>query len=177
MNAIFASGGEGPLSFLSKFGVEWDILVSQGLMFAILAAVLYKFVFKPVMKTAEARQQKIEQGLEDARISREKLEQCEKECSQKISEAALEASSIIAKTRDDAKAMLDRAAADAAAKAGAALQDAKRDIAIEREKMKAELKAEIAALVVKTAESVLKEELDPQAKSKIARSAAAKLEE
>ena len=177
MNAIFASGAEGPLSFLTKFGVEWDILASQGLMFVILAVILYKFVFKPVIKTADERQRKIAQGLEDAQKARESLLECEKQCSQKISEAAMEASSIIAKTRDDAKAMIDRASAQAAEKAAEQMEHARLEIASEREKMKAELKAELAALVVKTAESVLKGDLDPDTKSKIARDAASRLEE
>ena len=42
--------------------------------------------------------------------------------------------------------------------------------------MKSELKAELSALVVKTAESVLKEELDAEAKSRIAKKSAEKLE-
>ena len=177
MDAIFASGADGSLPLLTKFGVEWDILVSQGLMFVILALILYKFVFKPVIKTADERRLKIAQGLEDAQKARESLLECEKQCSQKISAAAAEASAIIAKTRDEAKSMLDKAAAQASEKAEEAMEKAKLEIASERERMKAELKAELSALVVKTAESVLKGELDSGTKSRIAQSAASKLGE
>lgn len=176
MNAVFAAGGDSPLSFLSQFGVEWDILVSQGLMFVILAAILYKFVFKPVMKTADARQKEIEQGVEDAKEAQKRLLECERQCSQKIAAAAQEASEIIAKTKIDAKAMLEKAGAEASLKSLEALEKAKSEIASEREKMKSELKAELSALVVKTAESVLKEELDADAKSRIAKKSAEKLE-
>lgn len=164
------------MSFLSQFGVEWDILLSQGLMFVILAAILYKFVFKPVMKTADARQKKIERGIEDAKEAQRRIVECEKECSKKIAAAAAEASEIIAKTRSDAKIMLEKAAAEASLKSIEAVEKAKSEIASEREKMKSELKAELSALVVKTAESVLKEELGADEKSRIAKKSAEKLE-
>ena len=175
MNALFAAGGDS-LSFLSQFGVEWDILISQGLMFVILAAILYNFVFNPVMKTADARQKKIEQGVQDAMEAQRRLLECEKQCSQKIAAAAQEASEIIAKNKNDAKAMLEKASAEASLKSLEAIEKAKGEIASEREKMKSELKAELSALVVKTAESVLKEELGAEAKSRIAKKSAEKLE-
>lgn len=174
MNAIFATGGDS-LSFLSQFGVEWDILLSQGLMFVILAAILYKFVFKPVIKTADARQKKIAQGVADAKEAQLRLLECEKQCSERLASAAMEASEIIAKTRDDARAMLEKASAEASLKSIEAIEKAKRDIALEREKMKAELKAELSALVIKTAESVLKDELDEASKLRIAKKSADKL--
>ena len=124
MNALFAAGGDS-LSFLSQFGVEWDILISQGLMFVILAAILYKFVFKPVMKTADARQKKIEQGVQDAMEAQRRLLECEKQCSQKIAAAAQEASEIIAKTKNDAKAMLEKASAEASQKSLEAIEKAR----------------------------------------------------
>ncbi len=175
MNAIFAASDDSPLSFLSQFGVEWDILISQGLMFVILAAILYNFVFKPVIKTADARQKKIAQGVEDAKLASERLKECEKECSQRLADAASEASKIIAKTRDDAKTMLEKASVEASQKSVEAIEKARQEIVLEREKMKAELKAELTALVVKTAESVLKDELDEAAKARIAKKSAEKL--
>ena len=72
--------------------------------------------------------------------------------------------------------MLEKASAEASQKSLEAIEKAKGEIASEREKMKSELKAELSALVVKTAESVLKEELDAEAKSRIAKKSAEKLE-
>ncbi len=176
MNAILASGG-GPLSFLSEFGVEWDMLLSQGLMFVLLAFVLYRFAFKPVARSADERRAKIERGLADAEEARRKLEECERDCSEKISAAASEAASIIAKTRDDARAMIEKAAADASAKAASVMEDAKAEIARDRERMKEELKGEVAALVARTAEAVFGDSVDPAAKARIAERAAERLAE
>ena len=66
MQTILAAS-DSPLNFLSEFGVEWPLLVSQGLSFAIVAAALYYFVFRPVIKASDARKAEIEKGLEDAK--------------------------------------------------------------------------------------------------------------
>ena len=65
MSAIFAAGGN-PLDFLTQFGVEWQLLVSQGVSFAIVAAALYRFVFKPVIAASDERKRRIEQGLKSS---------------------------------------------------------------------------------------------------------------
>ena len=73
-NILAAAGNDGsnPLEFLTQFGIEWQLLVSQGISFAIVAVALYYFVFKPVIKVSAERQQKIEQGLKDAEEARKK---------------------------------------------------------------------------------------------------------
>ena len=60
MSFIMASGAES-LSFFQKFGIEWDMLLSQAIMFTLLALILYRFVFRPVSKAADERRVKIEQ--------------------------------------------------------------------------------------------------------------------
>ncbi len=174
MSFIMASGAES-LSFFQKFGIEWDMLLSQAIMFTLLALILYRFVFRPVSKAADERRVKIEQA--DAEAAREKLQACERECTRKISAAATEAASIIAKTKDDAKAMIENAAQEASKKASEIAERARLDIENDRLKMKDELKGEIAALVVKTAEAVFADSITPELKSKIADSAVSKLKE
>lgn len=176
MSFIVASGAES-LTFFQKFGIEWDMLLSQALMFTLLAIILYLFIFKPVSKAADERRAKIEQGLSDAEAASERLKQCERECSKRISDAAIEASSIVSKTRDDAKLMIEKASAEASKKAAEILERARLEIESDRQKMKEELKGEIAALVVKTAEAVFADSLSPELKSKMADEAAAKLKD
>ena len=170
MNVIFAEGN--PLSFITEFGIRWPELISQGLMFIILSAAMYYLVFKPVLKAADERRAKIEQGLTDSDAARKRLEESEKTASAKIGEAAAEASKLLAQTREDAKAMLEKASADASEKASEIISNAKSEIEAERVKMKEDLKSEIAGLVVKTAEVVLKESLDDALRAKISAASA-----
>ena len=114
MHAIIATG-ESPLAFLTQFGVEWQLLISQAISFALVTAVLYYFAFKPVIAKAQERRQIIEKGLSDAENARKQLESSEAEASKKLAQAALESSEILRRANDDAKRTIERAAEEAAA--------------------------------------------------------------
>lgn len=176
MNIIFAEGAN-PLSFLSGFGVEWKMLVSQGLMFIVLSVIIYKLAFKPVLKIMDERKATIEKGLADADEASKKLAQSQETASAQIAAAAKEASEILAKTREDAKFLLEKSAKDAADKAAEIIKAANQEIETDRLKMKSELKAELAGLLVKTTEALLKENLDDSLRAKLANSAAQKINE
>ena len=94
MSAIFAAGGN-PLNFLEQFGVEWQLLISQAVSFAIVATALYWFVFKPVISASDKRKQQIEQGLHDAEEAKRRLASAQAEADKKTAEAIAEASNIL----------------------------------------------------------------------------------
>ena len=152
MSAIFAAGGN-PLDFLTQFGVEWQLLVSQGVSFAIVAAALYRFVFKPVIAASDERKRRIEQGLKDAEEAKIKLDRAREEADKLTAQATGEAAKILKSARDDAKETVERAAREASAKAAEIRE--RNDEQLERDKlrMKEELKGELSELVARAAES------------------------
>ena len=85
MGTLIAAGGN-PLEFLSQFGIEWRLLVSQGVSFAIVACALYYLAFKPVMAAADKRREKIEQGLKDAEEAAAKLANARMEAEKQTAE-------------------------------------------------------------------------------------------
>ncbi len=174
MSTIFAAG-ENPLNFLTQFGVEWQLLISQGVSFAIVATALYWFVFKPVIAAADERKQKIEQGLKDAEEAKASLAKANLEADKKTAEAIAEAAQILKSARDDAKETLEVAARDAAAKA--AEIRARNDEQMERDKlkMKEELKGELSELVAEAAEAVVGKVLTDEQRGKLAELAASEL--
>ena len=174
MHAIIATG-ESPLAFLTQFGVEWQLLISQAISFALVTAVLYYFAFKPVIAKAQERRQIIEKGLSDAENARKQLESSEAEASKKLAQAALESSEILRRANDDAKRTIERAAEEAAAKAADIQARAEAQIEAEKLKMREDLKAELSGLVVKAAESVVGEILTQEQRGKLAELAAKKL--
>ena len=58
---------------LSDFGIDWPLLLAQVLCFSIVAMLLWKFAFKPVLATMEERQRQIESGLKYAEDTKAKL--------------------------------------------------------------------------------------------------------
>ncbi len=171
MKLLFAAGGN-PLSFLTDLGVEWPMLISQALMFILVAVILYALAFKPVMKMMNEREDEISKGLSDAKEAAQKLENAQKDAALKMSEAVAEASALLAKTREDAKLFLEKSSKEASEKAADIIANAKKEIESDRIKMHADLKKDLAYLVVKTSEKVLAEALDDNTKAKIAAASA-----
>lgn len=159
----------------TQFGIEGKYLLMQIISFSIVAFVLYRFFFKPVLATVEERQKKIESGLAYADEMKAKLEQAQRESEEILRRAAQEAQGIVNEARKAAKELAERQAQEAAAQAGATLEKAQQAIALERKKMLAEVRDEIARLVTLTAGKVLAKELTPEERNRYAQSAAREL--
>ena len=100
-HALFAASN--PLGFLTQFGVEWRLLVSQGVSFGIVAVALYFLVFRPVIRASTKRQEEIEKGLKDAELARQKLAASQDEADARVRKAAQEATAILDQARENAK--------------------------------------------------------------------------
>lgn len=141
------------------FGVSWPFLIAQIVNFCIVAFILWKFAFKPVMATLDERQKKIADGLRYTDEMQAKLAATQQESAKIIKDAQLEAAKIIDEARRASKEYLDKQTQEAAAKANELLTKAQQAIDLEHKKMLAETRSEIARLVVATTERVLAQKL------------------
>jgi F-type H+-transporting ATPase subunit b len=160
---------------LHRFGVEPAFLVMQVVSFSILAYVLYRFMIKPVVATVDERNGKISAGLRYADEMKAKLEAIQQEGAASTKRAQLEATRIIDEARVTAKEFLDRQTKESAAKAGEILAKAQQVIELEKSKMLAEARTEIARLVVAVTGRVLDRELSDADRSRYNESAAREL--
>lgn len=175
---VAAEKGEhlGPISELAgQFGVNWKFLVAQVVNFCIVAFLLYKFAFKPVLSSLDERQKKIAEGLQYAEEMKHKLADAEKQHKETLKEAQQSAQKIIAEAKESSKEILDRQTQDAVVKAEDILEKAQESIELEHSKMLSEVRSEIARLVVQTTVKVLRKELSEDEKSDYSDSAAKEL--
>jgi F-type H+-transporting ATPase subunit b len=142
-----------------KFGLEVHVVLIQAFSFLILAGVLYYFAIKPILATMEERVKKIDSGLHYAEEMKQKLEAVQVESEAAAKRAQAEASKIIDEARKTAKEFLDKQTQENSAKASEILAKAQQVIELEKKKMLAEARTEIARLVVTTTERVLAAEL------------------
>ena len=49
-----------------RFGVDWPHFIAQVISFLIVAILLYKFAYKPILQVLEERRQRIAEGLANA---------------------------------------------------------------------------------------------------------------
>jgi F-type H+-transporting ATPase subunit b len=158
-----AAHGEAAATGITKitqdFGISWPFIFAQILNFSVVAFILWKFAFKPVLATLDERQQKIASGLKYAEDMQAKLAATQQESAAIIKQSQVEASRIIDEARRSAKDYLDKQTQEASAKANELLVKAQQAIELEHKKMLADARAELARLVVITTERVLAQKL------------------
>jgi F-type H+-transporting ATPase subunit b len=168
-----AAGGISKIT--QDFGISWPFLLAQILNFSIVAFILWRFAFKPVLATLDERQKKIASGLQYADEMKAKLEAAQQESIASSKKAQAEATRIIEEARKAAKEFLDKQAHESSVQAGEILAKAQQVIELEKKKMLAEARTEIARLVVATAQKVLSEELTDADRSRYNEAAAKEL--
>ena len=173
--AANAEASTGVSKITQDFGISWPFILAQILNFSIVAFILWKFAFKPVLATLDERQQKIASGLKYAEEMKAKLEAVQQESVASAKKAQAEASRIIDEAGKAAKEFLDKQTQEAAAKASDILVKAQQVIELEKKKMLAEARTEIARLVVATTQKVLAKELSDSDRSRYNESAAREL--
>jgi F-type H+-transporting ATPase subunit b len=168
MNLLLAAAdGANRLQVLqSQFGIEGRYLLMQVISFTILAFVLYRFFFKPVLATVDQRNRQIEQGLQHAEEMKAKLAAAQTEATAITKQAQIEATRIIDDARKSAKDFLDRQTKEANEKVTDMIAKGQQAIELEHRKMLAEARTEIARLVVATTQQVLAKELSAEERAR-----------
>jgi F-type H+-transporting ATPase subunit b len=175
--AAAAPAAEGAIADLAhKFGVEWPFLIAQIVSFSVVAFLLYKFAFKPVLATIDERQAKIESGLNYAEEMKAKLADTETQHTARIKEASLEAQQIIHEARNTGKEMIEKHSQEAAERAEQLVAKAEQAIELEHKKMLADVREEIARLVALTTSRVLSRDLSEDERSRYVASATQELD-
>lgn len=165
-----------PISELAgQFGVNWKFIIAQIVNFCIVAFLLYKYAFKPVLSSIDERQKKIADGLQYAEEMKQKLAEAEKQHKETLKEAQQNAQKIIAEARESSKEIIDRQTQEAVVQAEDILKKAQESVELEHTKMLSEVRSEIARLVVQTTAKVLRKDLSDEEKSNYSDSAAKEL--
>ncbi|HEU5081424.1 MAG TPA: F0F1 ATP synthase subunit B [Opitutaceae bacterium] len=159
--AAAAAHGEagGVTKIFSDFGINVPGILAQVVNFSIVAFILWYFAFKPVLASIEERQQKISAGLKYAEDMKAQLAAAQQESATLIKNAQLEANKIIEESRRTSKELADKIQKEATDRANDTITKTQQAIELERRKMLADVRGEIARLVVTTTEHVLAKKL------------------
>jgi F-type H+-transporting ATPase subunit b len=90
---------------LSQLGIDWHLLLSQGVNFLLLLIILRFVVYKPLLKLLHDRRARIEEGLMKADMADKRLHEVDEIGKGKIKEAEGAAVRILQKTEQDAKVL------------------------------------------------------------------------
>lgn len=169
---IILAAAENAEGLVGKFGIDWTLIVAQAINFLIVAFVLWKFAFKPVIATMDERREKIEKGLQFAEDAKKELADAEKRQEEILREANKESQRILKEARDKATEYQEKMKNETAEQIEEMRRRADEANELERQRILSEVRQEIARLVVLTSGKVLARELGDAEKKRLNASAA-----
>ena len=170
--SLAAAPHEAIIELFKGFGVDGPHLLAQVVNFSLLAFVLYRFAIKPALGQLEARTALIEKGLADADAAAKARADAERRREEILTQASQEAAALVTQAAATAQKTVEAAKAAAAAEAAEVLRRGQAALESERAKMLAEVRAEVARLVVATTAKVIDQSLDDAAKARVNEAAA-----
>lgn len=153
-------GQEEPVQGIAALGIDPKAFVIQLITFLLVYLILRRFVFKPVVRVLQKRQETIEQGVKLTSELTNQKEALDKEVAEARKQARKDAEKIVAESHAQATAMIKDAEEAAQAKAAAVIEDAHKKIADDAARARRDLEKEMVELVIAATEKVTGEKID-----------------
>jgi F-type H+-transporting ATPase subunit b len=144
------------------FGVNGPLFFSQVISFSIVAFLLHRFAYKPILRVLEERRQRIAEGLLNADRIKEELARTEAARRDVLDEAHRRASMLIEEARAAAARFQEQESQKAIATAEQIMAKAREAASADHARMLAELRREVGRLVVQTTGRVTGKVLTPE---------------
>ncbi len=138
------------------------VLIEQAFNFLVLLIALHFILFKPLIRLLAEREKKIKEGVENA----EKAEAAVKEATMirqdMMRRAKVETRQLLESARKSGEEVKAAMLQEAQSEAGKIIKSGHQLVEMEKAKTIQELKAKSVSLIVKAAEKLLREKIDPQ---------------
>lgn len=150
------AGGIGQMLHDTAETFGWNpwLFLSQVISFAIVAFLLRRFAYKPILGVLEERRRRIEEGQINAEKIKQQLAEAEQRYAEILARANAEGQKMIDEARESAKHVSERKQQEAIAAAEQILAKAREASAIEHARTMEALKRELGRLVVDTTAKV-----------------------
>jgi F-type H+-transporting ATPase subunit b len=150
-------------SITSTLGLNWNGLIWQAINFIVLLLLLRQFLFKPVVGMLDARAQRVRESMEQADQARRAAEQAESDRQALLAETRKEAEAIRSRAEEQAKRIREDAETQAKERQQQIEQQAEASARQIEERVMAQVRAQLADLVVTGVDRVTRGALDANA--------------
>jgi F-type H+-transporting ATPase subunit b len=137
-----------------QFGWNLKLFLSQVISFVIVALLLRKLAYKPILAVLARRRQQIADAQLNAEKIKQQLAEAEQRHTEILAKANAQAQKMIDDARESASHVAERKQQEAVAAAEQIMAKAREASAIEHEKTMTDLKRELGRLVVDTTAKV-----------------------
>jgi len=141
---------------LAVFGVNWKLLLAQGINFALLLAILSYFLYKPILRIIDERREKIAEGVRTAEEAELRLKDAQTKAGEIVGDASREAESLVKTARSRADERGAEILKNAEARAQGIIGDASTRAEEEKRRAIKESEKEITRAAMLAAEKILK---------------------
>jgi len=151
----------------SKLGIEWQLLLAQVVNFAILAYILQRFVYKPLVKSLNERREAIAKNAEQGEEIALKLKEAEILKEELLAKARTESEKILKDATLFATKIKEEKLQETQNESALIIASAKKQIEQDRNNLRNELKKEIGTVVALAVEKVVGDVADTHAQKKL----------
>jgi len=135
-------------------------LIGQTIAMIVFVWFCMKFIWPPILAALEERQQQIEEGLAAADLSQEKLVEAEAKADGIVDEARKQATGILDQAHARANEIVAEGKTDGVKERERQLSAATAEIEQETNRAREELRGQVSAIAISSAEKILKREID-----------------
>lgn len=150
-------------------------LIGELIAFIVFVLFCMKFVWPPLNNAIEARQKKIADGLATGERAEKDLELAQAKIADELNDAKAQASEIIAQAKKRAEETIDDGKKRGEQEREKLILAGQAEIKAERNRVREELRKQVAVLAVAGAEKIIEREIDKDAHSDIVEKLVAEL--
>lgn len=142
-------------SVLASLGINGQLFAFQLLNFAIVAGIVWFLILKPLVKKMEERKKQVDESIDNVKAIETSLQMSQKKYQEKIDEAKVAANKIIEKAYNESEVIAKQLKEKAHKEIEILVTQVKKNIEIDKQEMKDELRKETAEMVVMVVEKLL----------------------
>src|ERR1700760_1182402 len=147
----------------NNFLIPNGTFIAELVAFAIILAIIAKYIVPPAQKALRERQEMIERQAEDADAAREKLAEAEAAYKNALTEARVEAAQIRENARAEAQRTVEELRTQAQEESARIVARGEEQLANQRGQIVRELRGEIGTLAVELSEKIVGQRLSDDA--------------
>lgn len=150
-------------------------LIGQSIAMLVFVAFTMKYIWPHIMNAIEERQTRIADGLAAAERGQQSLESAKSEAAEIVGEARKQATGILDQAHARANEIIAEGKAEGARERERQLAAARAELEQEMNRAREELRGQVSAIAVASAEKILRREIDSKAHEDILSKLAAEL--
>lgn len=161
------TSADADVGVLASLGINGTLFVFQIVNFALVIAILWFLILKPLTKKISERQKMVEDSIDNAKKIETNLGMSERKYQEKIDQAKVDANKFMEKAQQEAVQAAEAMKEKTKKEIEQLVETARKNIKTERDESINELREQAAEMIVSAAEKILSAKIDVDKDDKV----------